>query len=398
MIKGYQKKIINNKPLYQKITQNKINNIDTVIFDCDGVLIDTKKSYDKCIELTISYILKNMLNKKFSKFKISKTTIDLFRKTGGFNNDYKCCYVIILKSISVIPKDLIKSYKVEYQNINKKNILNSFKKLQLIKMEINKLDRESDFNIINQKLTKELNKFAKEIKRIDLESIENLIMIGLNKEQKELVKVTKEFLNYPKNSKTNIIINVFDEYFYGKNLIKKVRKKKSIDFNRKGTIESEKIIVKESTLVFLKKKFLNKISIVSGRGQIGTKITLKNLYKYFNSRGNGFIEDLAREQKNNTKFDKPNPTVLKRSVSRLKSKGNILYVGDSMEDLLMIQAANSTRNKQYLFAGIYGTSRSKQNKIKLFMDNKADIIISNMNDIPKLISERIERSRNIKKN
>ena len=64
----------------------------------------------------------------------------------------------------------------------------------------------------------------------------------------------------------------------------------------------------------------------------------------------------------------------------------------------MIQAANSTRNKQYLFAGIYGTSRSKQNKIKLFMDNKADIIISNMNDIPKLISERIERSRNIKKN
>ena len=202
MIKGYQKKIINNKSLYQNISQNNINNIDTIIFDCDGVLIDTKKSYDKCIELTISYILKNILNKKFSKFKISKTTIDQFRQTGGFNNDYKCCYIIILKILSMMPKNLIKSYKTEYQNINQKNILNTFKKLQLIKIKINKLNIESNLNFNNQKLTRELNKFAKEIKRIDLESIENQIVNGLNKEQKELLTVTKEFLNYPKNSKT----------------------------------------------------------------------------------------------------------------------------------------------------------------------------------------------------
>ena len=74
MIKGYQKKIINNKSLYQNISQNNINNIDTIIFDCDGVLIDTKKSYDKCIELTISYILKNILNKKFSGSLICSNT------------------------------------------------------------------------------------------------------------------------------------------------------------------------------------------------------------------------------------------------------------------------------------------------------------------------------------
>ena len=77
---------------------------------------------------------------------------------------------------------------------------------------------------------------------------------------------------------------------------------------------------------------------------------------------------------------------MKRSASKLKAKGDILYVGDSMEDLLMTQAADSDNNR-YLFAGIYGTSRSEKNKIKLFMDNKADIIISNINDIPELISD-----------
>ena len=287
----------------------------------------------------------------------------------------------------MMPKNLTKSYEIEYQKINKKKNINSFIKLQLIKTKINKINKKSNIKIVNQKYINELNKFAKEIKEIELESIENQIMIGLNNEQKKFLKVMKKFLNYPKNSKINIIINIFDEFFYGKNFIKKVRKKKFIDFNRKGTIENERIIVKRETLIILKNRFLNKISIVSGRGQIGTKITLKSLYRYFNSKGNEFIEDLAREQKNNTKFDKPNPTVLKRSASKLKSKGDILYVGDSMEDLLMTQAADSDKNNRYLFAGIYGTSRSEKNKIKLFMDNKADIIISNINDIPELISD-----------
>ena len=45
------------------------------------------------------------------------------------------------------------------------------------------------------------------------------------------------------------------------------------------------------------------------------------------------------------------------------------------------------RDRKYIFAGIYGSSRSERNKIKLFKDNKADIIISNINDIPELFSE-----------
>ena len=53
----------------------------------------------------------------------------------------------------------------------------------------------------------------------------------------------------------------------------------------------------------------------------------------------------------------------------------------------MTIAANKANNQQYIFAGIYGSSRSERNKIKLFKDKKADIIISNINDIPELFSE-----------
>ena len=383
MTKKYQRRLINNKTTYLKIADSDIKNINTVIFDCDGVLINSKNSYDKCIELTISYILRNMLNKQFISFKISKSTLELFRQTGGFNNDYKFCYVVILKIISMVPSSLSIDYEQEYDMINTKNISNSFKRLKSIKLDkINIYKKNVKINY-----TKELNELAKDIKKFDLDSIESIITKGLEVEQQNLINSSKQLLNFTKDRKNNIITNVFDEFFYGKNLIKKARRTKKINFNRKGTIESEKLIVKESSLIALKSRFNRNISIVSGRGKIGTKFSLGKLFRFFNPDGNVFIEDLARIPRYGARIDKPNPVSLRKSASNLSRKGDILYVGDSMEDLLMTKAAGKSKNQKYIFAGIYGSSRSERNKIKLFKDNKADIIISNINDIPELFSE-----------
>ena len=383
MTKKYQRRLINNKTTYLKIADSDIKKINTVIFDCDGVLINSKNSYDKCIELTISYILKNMLNKQFISFKISKSTLELFRQTGGFNNDYKFCYVVILKIISMVPSKLSIDYEQEYDMINTKNVSNSFKRLKSIKLNrinVYKKNIKTDY-------TKELNELAKDIKKFDLDSIESIITKGLEVEQRNLINSSKQLLNFTKDRKNNIITNVFDEFFYGKNLIKKARRTKKINFNRKGTIESEKLIVKESSLIALKSRFNRNISIVSGRGKIGTKFSLGKLFRFFNPDGNVFIEDLARIPRYGARIDKPNPVSLRKSASNLSRKGDILYVGDSMEDLLMTKAAGKSKNQKYIFAGIYGSSRSERNKIKLFKDNKADIIISNINDIPELFSE-----------
>ena len=56
MTKKYQRRLINNKATYLKIADNDIKKINTVIFDCDGVLINSKNSYDKCIELSLIHI------------------------------------------------------------------------------------------------------------------------------------------------------------------------------------------------------------------------------------------------------------------------------------------------------------------------------------------------------
>ena len=38
----------------------KADEFDSIIFDCDGVLIDVTKSYDTTINETISYVLKEI--------------------------------------------------------------------------------------------------------------------------------------------------------------------------------------------------------------------------------------------------------------------------------------------------------------------------------------------------
>ena len=59
--------------------------IDSLIFDCDGVLIDIKKSYDQTITATTKYVLKNFAEITDS-IDIDFKIIDGFKSTGGFND------------------------------------------------------------------------------------------------------------------------------------------------------------------------------------------------------------------------------------------------------------------------------------------------------------------------
>ena len=44
----------------------KISKFDSIIFDCDGVLVDIRKSYDYAINKTISAIMKDIFNDDLS--------------------------------------------------------------------------------------------------------------------------------------------------------------------------------------------------------------------------------------------------------------------------------------------------------------------------------------------
>ena len=85
----------NNEILLTDLAKEEINEFDSIIFDCDGVLIDVTKSYDTTINKTVSYILKEIFNITVDNPLTNEMFVE-FKATGGFNDEVDITYVGIL--------------------------------------------------------------------------------------------------------------------------------------------------------------------------------------------------------------------------------------------------------------------------------------------------------------
>ena len=299
---------------------------DAIIFDCDGVLIDITKSYDLTITKTTRHVLENYANITDS-IKIDSEIIDGFKSTGGFNDEVDLAYASIVG-------------------------LYAAKKL-------NRDQREFLFEVI------------KNCDSTGIISAENYI------EKLTEIDEIKNKLSYPGTHHENLLYNIFDKLFYGPKLYEKLFKKKS-EFLESGLIENDIVIVNDSLISKLKIKFNSKISIVTGRGKESVRYSLKNLLDQFDIDSSAFLEDESRD------LAKPNPESLIRAFKGIGSN-NLIYVGDSMEDLIMAKKATEQGCKT-TFCGIIGTSKNPQQKLELFEKNGALIVLESINLLPKVLN------------
>ena len=300
--------------------------IDSLIFDCDGVLIDIKKSYDQTITATTKYVLKNFAEITDS-IDIDFKIIDGFKSTGGFNDEVDLTYASILS--------LVAAKKLKYD------------------------PTEFIFSVIN-------NSDSTGIK-----SVENFL-----KKQTDISEIIKK-LSYPGSHSENILYRIFDQLFYGPELYSKIFKTIS-KFSDPGLIENDQVIFNDELSKKLQKKFGSQISMVTGRGKQSVSYSLKHLLEKFDLKNSVFLEDEARE------LAKPNPQSLVNSISGMNSK-SCLYVGDSIEDFIMAKKATILGHNT-TFCGIIGTSKNPQEKLKLFEQNNAIVVLDSINLLPKLLN------------
>ena len=77
----------------------RIKRLDSIIFDCDGVLIDVSNSYDLAIKKTVDFVLKEMAGINQPNI-VTKDMIEAFKTTGGFNDEVDVTYVLILSVVA----------------------------------------------------------------------------------------------------------------------------------------------------------------------------------------------------------------------------------------------------------------------------------------------------------
>jgi HAD superfamily hydrolase (TIGR01548 family) len=303
-----------------------IAQIDGIVFDCDGVLVDVSKSYDLAIIQTTEYVLKKFAN--LESIPITSEIINGFKDTGGFNDEVDVTYASIL-SLSAASKLGVNPAKFIFEVI--KNADSS-----------------------------------------GIESVEKF----LDSQNVDLSEIRKK-LDYPSTRLTNLLSQIFDQIFYGAKLYEKIFNKKP-QITQTGLIENDLVIVTAELLSALKKKFGNKIAIVTGRGKESISYSLKELLNEFNVNSSVFLEDESRE------LAKPNPKSLIMAIDGLQTK-NTLFVGDSMEDLMMANQATKM-GKKTTFCGIYGTNKNPQLKRQFFEKNQAPLILESIHNIPKALN------------
>ena len=303
-----------------------LKKIDAVIFDCDGVLIDITKSYDLAIIQTVQYVLEHFAKIK-NAISVDFKIIDGFKSTGGFNDEVDLTYAAIISLVAA-----------------------------------NKLKQDQTNFIFDV------------IKNADSTGIKSVEKYILN-----LVDISKiqNQLSYPGEHDTNPLYQIFDQIFYGPELYKKLFHSDS-KFSASGLIEHDEVILSNSLIELLQNRFNSKIAMVTGRGKESVHYSLKNLLTKFDLKNSVFLEDESRE------LAKPNPKSLLNSIKGMNSKST-LYVGDSMEDFIMAKKVTGLGYLS-LFCGIIGTSKNPQEKLDLFEQNGAILILNSINDLPKVLN------------
>lgn len=264
---------------------------DSVIFDIDNVLIDTRRSYLDAVRWTIDLYLTSgsvplfhggMVNSKTPQL-LTLRDVEAFKYLGGFNDDWDCCYGLLTYLLS-LP---VRSHR-----------LGELKKLI------------------------DISGFSKTVKKRPLRVSGIIERFGRSR----AVTIEK-------------IARIFQEIYLGSPLFESVEKKKPLFWKKRGLIHREKPIFRKNTLGKLSRLGVS-FGIATGRPRFEAAYALRRhgLMNFFSAMTT--IDDVKRaESEQRTSLRKPHPFSLLETAKKLGKERRFLYVGDLSDDILAAKAA-----------------------------------------------------------
>ena len=359
-----------------------LRKIDSIIFDCDGVLIDIRRSYDKAIAKTVAYIFEGLTSYTIPENMVSDKIMFLFRRSGGFNNDWDIVYGITMFLICELPRSMLKKIEESIKSsIKEKDLL---KRLSSIKekMRLENFDLGSPL----KNLIAKLEHFTKFLDVSGVASVDRTILKS-RKVSESFYNLLKNFLYGSERVGESIIPTIFEEIFCGPTLFKEIYDVEPTFYHGPGMIENGKPIVSHESFKRLEKVLGGaKFGIASGSRFKSAQHVLRDLLTWFKPEAIVFLDDIEKAQKEYLKrgikvnLKKPNPFSLLKSAKALEPFNLALYVGDSMEDAITVEEARKV-DSRFMFAGVYEYSSMKDEFIKEFINYGCDLILPSVNDI-----------------
>ncbi len=363
---------------------------NAVIFDCDGVLIDIRESYNRANSQVVAFMMKELTGSSFAENLVSRETIYLFKKSGGFNNDWDLTFVLLAIILCKLPKDFRVIFKKQFRMSQSEKAL--LKRFLSAKEGIRRKCNPAALDDQRDVLEDALKETAEKADSSGIVSFEEKLIKDGSKGLRDFYAAVKSFLSYPGGVGEGLLTTVYEEIFCGPQLFKDLYGQESRFYWEKGLIENEQIIIQPETLKRLASTLGEaNMGIASGRQRQLTKYVLKELLDGFDSKASVFLDDIEAAEREATlrggigiNLKKPNPYSLLRSSQELKPFRLALYVGDSMEDAMVVKEINRL-DPRFLFVGVYRHSDCKEDVLNDFLEAEADIILPSVNELPEIL-------------
>lgn len=362
--------------------------IDAFIFDCDGVLVDIRESYDRAISKTVAQIFERLTGRRIPEDILSDEIIFLFRRSGGFNNDWDIVYGALMFLLCEIPEKTLK--RLGEAMCQLKHIRSAAERLSAI-AERTRIYIEEPSTILPdlENAIAELRDFTALLDSTGAASVDRAIL-GSGRISEWLYGVLRDFLLGSGRVCESIIATAFEEIFCGPALFEEAYGIRPGIYFGPGMIENERLIVRRETLERLSSMSGGRLGIASGSRRVSAKYILGDILSLFNPKAQIFLDDIeaaearCAEMGLRVSLKKPNPYPLLESAGGLGPFNLALYVGDSMEDAIMVREALKN-DSRFLFAGVYEYTGARDKALEEFLKFGCDLIIPSVNDIPDLM-------------
>ena len=314
-------------------------------FDCDGVLVDSRRSYDDAILRVTDSLTWELAGCRLPWRKIGPPLVEVLRLTGGFNNDWDTTYALTILA-GVAEEKRGRTEMVE---------------------ELGRLVRE----------------VAKSRRPIGIRAVEKVVS-KCGRERRSTAARLKDELGYPGAPPRSLLATRFDETYYGGALFREMYGRDSTFHDGPGLIERERVLIASDTLADLSEAFSGRVALVTGRTLLATRHTLGDLVDSFDLEASTFVGDASRDSGSGSEqsYSKPSPLGLVRAMDRFGAD-RLVYVGDSGEDILM--AARAKRlGRRVDFIAVCGADRSKRS---FFESHGAELTLASVNDLPRALDQ-----------
>ena len=191
-------------------------------------------------------------------------------------------------------------------------------------------------------------------------------------------------LGRPQSVKIEKIARIFQEVYLGGSLYKTIYRKPAYYWKKRGLIQREKLIYRRSTLDKLKKMGLN-LGIATGRSRFEASYALKRfeIHDYFDTMTT--IDDVKKaEQLMKQSLRKPHPYSLLETAKKLGEEKRFAYIGDLPDDLIAAhEAGKSVSMKSVAFPWFHLSVSGKANMDDILQAHP-DFILKKATDLPYL--------------